>query len=215
MAKCTKTRDGMTSSATEQSRQTKMLEACISLLEAELDLLKQKELTSFDMEIVLRKVADVKGYMDCFVDGLRRGTFDSYDSIRHIVDQLLLAISKRLKKVFYHKANTLPQGVHDALCRAAGGVQKPVVDAPEVVYGSLSLIIGHLKHNESAEPGYLPAHSANLEQRQSRTMAAADSGSASVCDTPRNSMPVSSIATDPFDYPDCCYLTYCKSQFSG
>lgn len=46
---------------TEQSQQLRMLEACISLLEDELDLLKWKESTGCDMKVVRRMVVDAKG----------------------------------------------------------------------------------------------------------------------------------------------------------
>lgn len=74
------------------------------------------------MGAVSCKVADAKGSMNNLVDGLRQDTLYFYASIRHNVDQLLVAISKRLKKVFDRRAKALRQDVHDALCDAAGCV---------------------------------------------------------------------------------------------
>lgn len=60
MSKVSKARDGTFGFAAEQSRQVRLLEARIGLLQDELDSLNQKKLTSCDMNAVSQKVADAK-----------------------------------------------------------------------------------------------------------------------------------------------------------
>lgn len=48
------------------------------------------------MEVVRRKVAEARDKKNYLVDGLRRGTFESYASVRQNVDQSLLALGSRL-----------------------------------------------------------------------------------------------------------------------
>lgn len=55
-----------------------MLETLICLLKDELNFLKRKKLTRYDMEIVSCKVADAKFEVNNFVDGLHRETLDLY-----------------------------------------------------------------------------------------------------------------------------------------
>lgn len=76
-----RTRNDATSSAKEQVWESKMLESCICLLKNVLDLLKGSGSTGCDMEDVSRKVADTKGEVNSFVDGLHRVSFLSYASI--------------------------------------------------------------------------------------------------------------------------------------
>lgn len=95
--------------------------------------LKQRESTSCDMKAVLRRVADAKGNMNDQAGGLFRDSSESYDSIRHGVNQSLSAISKRRKKTFDREAKSLQHNVLDALCNVAGVVQKSFVETSEVI----------------------------------------------------------------------------------
>lgn len=70
------------------------------MLKDEPDLLKQNESTGCGMEVVRCKVADVMGDKKELVGSLRRDTFGSYTSIPQNVDQSLLAVSSRIKKMF-------------------------------------------------------------------------------------------------------------------
>lgn len=81
MGEIVETRDDATNSATEQSRQSRMLEAHVDLSKNELDLLKQKESTSCDMEVVGRKAMNANGDKNEMVGGFRRDTFCSYASL--------------------------------------------------------------------------------------------------------------------------------------
>lgn len=53
-----------------------------------------------DIKVVSRKVMNAKRDINGIVDGLARDTFDLYISIRRVVDQSMVEVSKRLKKVF-------------------------------------------------------------------------------------------------------------------
>lgn len=59
------------------------------------------------MEIVGRKIADANDEVNSLVVGLRRDVFDSYASIRHDVDQTLLAVGSRIRKQIDRKARRL------------------------------------------------------------------------------------------------------------
>lgn len=124
MGNCTNARDYEMSSATEQSRRLRKLEACISLLEDKLDSLKLKESTGCDMEVERCVVADANGNMTELVGSFLWGTFVSFASILHDVRQSLSDVSNRPKKMFGHETKALQQDMHDASCDAAGGVQK-------------------------------------------------------------------------------------------
>lgn len=52
------------------------------------------------MKVVSRKVTDAEKGMNSLVGGLRRGTRNSYASIRNKVDQSLAEVSKCLITVF-------------------------------------------------------------------------------------------------------------------
>lgn len=104
------------------------------------------------MEAGRRMVAGAKGGMDDLVDGSCRDTFDSYASIRQNVDQSLLIVRNRLKKIFDREAKRLQKTMHDALRDAAGGVQQSCFDAREVVNRSLASIVGQSKRDEAARP---------------------------------------------------------------
>lgn len=71
------------------------------------------------MGVLYCNEADVKGDMNYLVDGLCQDTFDSYASNRHSVDQLLLAIRKRLREMFICETMVLLQSVCDAHRNAA------------------------------------------------------------------------------------------------
>lgn len=101
------------------------------------------------MKIVLCKVANTKGEIKEFVGGFRRDTLGSSAGIRHSVYQPVI-VSGSLKETSDHEAKALQQGVHGAVCDAAGGVRKSFVDAPAVVKRSLSLIVGHSNPDNSA-----------------------------------------------------------------
>lgn len=86
--------------------------------------------------------------------------------------------------MFDCEATASHQGDHHALCDAAIGVQKPFVDAREVVNGSLSLVFGRLKRGVSDRPRFSSAYFANRDRRHSRTRAAFDSRGVSMSDSP-------------------------------
>lgn len=94
-----KARVDATRSAPELSQPPRMLEACTSLLEDRLDSLKRNEPNTRNMKLVCCKVADTEGSMKGFVGCLRRDTLRWYGTIRHSVDQSLLAVSNRLKGI--------------------------------------------------------------------------------------------------------------------
>lgn len=59
------------------------------------------------MKIVRRKIVGDKSDMKGLIGGLCRDKFVSYVSIRHSVNQLLLAMSIRPKKMFEPEAKAL------------------------------------------------------------------------------------------------------------
>lgn len=81
--------------------------------------------------------------MNSLVDNLHRGNINLYASIRHNVDQLFVAVRKRLKWLFDFEEKELQQSVYGALHYPAGVVQKSFVNATELVIRSLSLIVRH------------------------------------------------------------------------
>lgn len=108
-----------------------------------------------------RKAVNDRGDLTEVVGSFSPDTYDSYASIWHHVDQSLVAVGGRLKKIFGREAKALQQRVHNALYKSAGGVKKLFVHTPEVVDRSLSLNITHSKVDESARPGSSYVHSAN------------------------------------------------------
>lgn len=75
------------------------------------------------------KVVDAKGEVKNLVERLWKDTFDSYTSLRHNVDQTLIAVDSRLRELIGHEAKELQRGVCVALRDAANGVQESFVDA--------------------------------------------------------------------------------------
>lgn len=146
-------------------------------------------------------VADAKGKMNSLVDGLRRDIFDSYASIRHNVDQSLLAVGSCLRKMVDRETKELQRRVHFALSNAVNGGQELFVYAHEVVHRSLSPIEWYPKRDESPRPGSSSAHSANRGQRQSRARIAPDSGGAPYGETSRSFVPTYPGVKDPRDKP--------------
>lgn len=90
------------------------------LLGAELDSLKRRESTNYDLEVMTRKVADAQGDITDIVTGLLRDIVSSYDSIVTEVDGVFVAISRRLKEAFNRGARCLKQSVRDGV-RAGSG----------------------------------------------------------------------------------------------
>lgn len=80
------------------------------------------------------------------------------------------------------------------------------VGAVEVVDRSLSLIVEHLKCDESARPRSSSAHSTNRGKRHSKARVSCDSDDAPMGDTPQSSASASPDATDFCDYPGKCLL---------
>lgn len=107
----------------KQSRQLSKPEAHGSLLNDELDSLKRKELTTYDVKAVRRKIAEVKGEIMTLIGKLRQDSFGPCASIQHDIDQLLFTVSIHLKEMFDREAKVLQQGVHVALCNVVGGFQ--------------------------------------------------------------------------------------------
>lgn len=161
-----------------------MGESCIGLLKNELDFQRRKETTGYKTEAVSCKVADAKGEVNSLDDGLRRDTFDMYASIRHNVDQTLLAVSNCLKKLINGEAKWLQQKVHAALRNGASGVQKSFGNASGFVNRSLSLTVEHARHDESARSGSSSMLSVSRESRLGQTRATFDSEGAPTGGTP-------------------------------
>lgn len=153
-----------------------MREACIESLKDVLHSLKRIASIGGDMEVLRRKVADVRGHIKSLVNGLGRRTFKSCVRTYHNVDQSLLVVSCCLRDVDDPEPKELQRSDPAALRDALDGDQELFVGAPEVVDKSLSLNFKHSEWDESARPGSLSAHLANREQRRSRTRAASDSG---------------------------------------
>lgn len=59
---------------------------------------------------------------------LRRGSFVSYTSIRHHVDQLLVRVSKCLREMLDREVAMLQKGICNAIRGATGDVQNLLVD---------------------------------------------------------------------------------------
>lgn len=100
--------------------------------------MKRKESIGCNMEAVLCIVAAAKGEMKVLVGGFRHDILGLNAGIRHNVEQSLLVVRNRSKEMFDRGEKALLQGLHDALCHAARGVQKSYVDATEVVSRGLS-----------------------------------------------------------------------------
>lgn len=119
--KVDKIRDDATWSANEKGREAKIVKSRISLLENELDFLKRKKPAACNKEVLGRMIADAKGEVNSLIDGLRRDTFNPYASIRHSVNQTLLAVGSRLGELTNRETQKLQRSVRLALCEAAGG----------------------------------------------------------------------------------------------
>lgn len=110
VSKVDKARDDAAGAAAKQAPQARTLEARIDLLRSTLDSIKEKESTGSGMEFASSKAADVKCNMNEFSDGLHCDTLNSCASIRHIVRQSLVKVSRRLKEVLDCDAASLQQG---------------------------------------------------------------------------------------------------------
>lgn len=95
------------------------------------------------MEVVRRKVADVKSKNNNLMDAFCRDTFRTYASIQHSVDRLLLAEGIRLTETNDLENEELRQGVYVSFCIAWRGFQKSFEGATEAVDRNLSLIAEH------------------------------------------------------------------------
>lgn len=124
-------------------RQAGMLEAGTTLLKDKLDVLKQKETTECNIEVVHRKLADAKDEANSLVDGLRRGTSRSIVKILHNVDQMSIAVSSRLRGLIDREAQEFQQSHHAALRNAEDDVRESFVGAPKVVNKTRNVIVGH------------------------------------------------------------------------
>lgn len=102
------------------------------------------------------------------------------------------------------EAMALQQAVQEALCSAAGGVQKVFVDALEFVDRSLNLVVEHWKRVELARARSSSAHSASREQRQSKASPAFDIGAVLLSNTLLSSAPAFLFATNPCDHSSWC-----------
>lgn len=161
-----KVSNAATSIAYEKGRDAKMLELRISVLKDVQRLSERKRLAGCNKEIKSRKVADVKGVLNNFVDGMRRCIFNSYVSILQNVNQTLLVVGSRLRKLIDRKSQKLQRSVYAAFCDTAGGVQVLFVGVPEIVDRSLYLIVGHGKRDESPTPRSFSTHSASCASQQ-------------------------------------------------
>lgn len=104
------------------------------------------------MKIADHKAKAGKGEANSWVDGLRRNTFDLYDSIRHNFNQTLLAVGNRLRNLIDCKALELQRIVHAAFCNTVGVVLESFAGGSEVADGSLKLVVDHARHDEPAKP---------------------------------------------------------------
>lgn len=179
-----KARGAAASEVEGQSFQSETLESRTRLFRDELDLLKRLELTSCGMEVDLRRVMFGKSSMNYLTERLHWSTMDSYHSIRSNVEQLLVEVSSWLKGVFDCKAIALQRGVRDAICVAAGDVQKAVVDVPDVVGNRLRLIAEQGKRGDLATPGPSSRIPAGRESQANGAKAHADSESVPMIDAP-------------------------------
>lgn len=121
-------------------------------------------------------------------------------------------ISKRLKDMFDRQAESLQQGVQDAFCSAAGGVKKSFDEDSKVVDRSSCLIVELCRHDESAKPASLLAHSASGKPPMSWTRAACNGGDAPISGILWSSAPAFPDATDPRNYPGQYKLTAFRYQ---
>lgn len=115
MSECCKTVDDAASSVTKQRRHSRMLEACIDLLKDKPNLIKRKDLTGCNMEVVCYKVAATKGGLKELAGGFCRDTAAACACIWHNVDQSLLVVSNRPNEMFDREEKVLQLVLHDAL----------------------------------------------------------------------------------------------------
>lgn len=92
-------------------------------------------------------------------------------------------------------SKVLQQSICAALCSAAGGVQESLGDVPEIVDRSLSLVVGHARHDGSAMLELSTTHSANRESRWSRARSTVNGRRVPKDGTLRNSATTSPSAT--------------------
>lgn len=102
---------------------------------------------------------DAKSAVKNLVDGLRGRTLETYASIRRIVDQSLLNISKCVKKTFDCETVELQQSICDVTFGGMWGVQKSFLSASDGLDMSLMLMVGHTKQDASVRLGSASAHS--------------------------------------------------------
>lgn len=93
-----------------------------------LDLLKWREMTGCNSEVVGRKVADVKANMNNLVIRLRQDTFDAYATLLHDVGLSLLVFGSCLWEVIDRGGKELQRGFYEAFCNAADRVQQSFVN---------------------------------------------------------------------------------------
>lgn len=98
--------DGI-SSESEKELEARTLKLRASLLKDKPVALKRKKSAGCNMEIVGRKVADIKSKVNNLANGLRRTNSESFASIRHNVDQKLLAVGSRPKTLLDREAQEL------------------------------------------------------------------------------------------------------------
>lgn len=95
------------------------------------------------------------------VEKLRRDTFKSYASIRHSVNQALLAAGSCQKDLIDCEAQELQWSVCSSIRGAEGVLPETFVGAFEVVDKSLNLIMGHAGHEDFAKPLSSTTHPTN------------------------------------------------------
>lgn len=87
-------------------------------------MLKRKKAIGCDMDIIGRKVVDVKSKVNRLVDELRHNTLESYANVQQNIDRTLSAVGSRLRDMIDRESQGWQRSVHTALGDAASDVRK-------------------------------------------------------------------------------------------
>lgn len=88
-------------------RALRTLNAHVSILCYQLDLLKRRDSTNYELVVTIRRIADAQGDITNLVTGIYRNTVTSYDSSFCSVVEALVDLSKRLKEDFDREVHSL------------------------------------------------------------------------------------------------------------
>lgn len=112
------------------------------ILDNEMDSLKRKVSTNYDLVAMTCKAADAKSNTTDIVIGLHQETVSSFDFDCRVVDGAVIEVSRRLKKAFVCEARSLQQIVRDPVRAAAKGTCGRFACAPVAIDKSLRVIFG-------------------------------------------------------------------------